>query len=1078
MTVRIRTSLACLVIALAVAGLARPRAQAPAGQVRSGLDQQIPMDPAVTTGELPNGLRYYIRANREPANRAELRLVVNVGSIVEEDDQLGLAHFVEHMAFNGTRNFPKQALVAFMESIGMRFGPSVNAYTSFDETVFMLQIPTDKPEVAATSFQILEDWAWNVSLEADEIDKERGVVIEEWRGRRGAGARMQDKQFPILLRGSHYAERLPIGTLENLQTFPHDRLRRFYRDWYRPDLMAVVAVGDVDTSAIEGLIKRHFGRIPAAASPRPRPVYDVPDQPGTAFAIATDPEATSSSIAVYRKDDLRDPTTVAAYRESLVERLFAGMLSARFSELAQKPDAPFVGAGAGRGAFVRTKEATILSGLAKEGRIADALAAMLREAERVARHGFTATELDRQKTSMLRGVERQATERRNQPSALLASQYVRHFLQREPVPGIELEYELAGRFLPEIRLDEVNRLAQSWVPDGNRVILVSAPDKPGVPVPDEAALARAMAAVAEAPLDAYVDSAADAPLLDPLPEPGRIARTVPTDTHGISEWRLSNGVRVVLMPTAFKDDEVVLRAFSPGGSSLVSDADFVAADSATAVLTSGGLGAFSAIDLRKKLTGKVASVSAGIGELEETLSGSASKKDLETFFQLIYLRFTQPRADAEAFQVFRNQMSAVLANQVASPAFVFSAALRSALTQDHIRSRPVTPELLRELSLEKSLAIYKDRFADATDFTFLFVGSFDLDTMRPLVERYLGALPSTGRAETWRDVGVTRPAGIVERRVEKGLEPQSRASIVFIGPFEYTRPARGTIRMMTSILQTRLREVLREDLGGTYSVSAGATYWSRPRGEYQITISFGSAPERSDALVARTFEEIAKFRTSGPTGQELNDALAAVLRANETGMEQNAYVAGQLGFALRDGMPVDQVFSVPADYRAIALADVHEAAKRYLTPERYVKVQLFPEKRSTGTGRLAGARGGGHRPIAEPDRPRRAVQGPRGRQRPGLHAPGRRGEGPAPLVLAQGLRPLVNGIADTGFLVAFANRDDEHHGWAVRLADGVGEPLLTCEAVFAETAFHLRDAALALAMVTDRTPRQSDRSPG
>jgi zinc protease len=355
MIVRFRTRLASVVVVTLLAGVALVHAQqaqqtpAPATPASASLAQPIPIDPAVTTGELPNGLRYYIRANAEPARRAELRLVVNVGSIVEDTGQEGLAHFVEHMAFNGTKNFPEQALVAFMESIGMRFGPSVNAYTSFDETVYMLQIPTDKPETMATSFQILEDWAHNLTLDGEEIDKERGVIIEEWRLRRGAGARMQDKQFPILLKGSQYAERLPIGTFENLETFPHERLRKFYADWYRPDLMARVAVGDFDVTAVEALIRKHFGAIPAATSPRPRPMYDVPDQPGTDFAIATDPEAPNSTVSIYRKDALRDPTTFGAYRQSLVEQLFSGMLSARYAEIAQKPESPFIAAGTGRG---------------------------------------------------------------------------------------------------------------------------------------------------------------------------------------------------------------------------------------------------------------------------------------------------------------------------------------------------------------------------------------------------------------------------------------------------------------------------------------------------------------------------------------------------------------------------------------------------------------------------------------------------------------------------------------------------------------------------------------------------------
>ncbi len=945
MTVRTRAlGVGLLVTAILAANLARGQA-ARGDQEQQPLDQAIPLDPAITAGRFENGLQYFIRANTEPARRAELRLVVNVGSIVEADDQQGLAHFVEHMAFNGTANFPKQALVAFMESIGMRFGPSVNAYTSFDETVYMLQIPTDRTDVIETSFQILEDWAHLVTFDGDEIDKERGVIIEEWRLRRGAAARMQDQQFPILLRGSQYADRLPIGKTDILESFPHDRLRAFYRDWYRPDLMAVIAVGDFDPATIEALMRKHFASIPKPEAARPRPSYPVPDHDETLFAIATDPEAPGTSVSVYSKLDTRDQSTYAAYRQSLVEGLFAGMLSQRLSEIAQKPDAPFMGAGTSRGQFVRTKEGVVLTALAKDGQIPAALASAFREAERVTRFGFTAGELDRQKTAVLRSFERAAAERRNQPSAQLAAEYVRHYLQGEPVPGIDLEHELAGRFVPEITLEEVNALARGWLPSANRVLMVSAPERAGTPVPTEAELSAVMAAVSSEDITAYVDAVDDAPLVDPLPEPGRVVDVRPANEFGISEWRLSNGIRVVLMPTTFRDDEIVFRAFSPGGTSLAPDEGFIAARTASLVIGAGtsGLGEWRALDLRKKLTGKVARVSASIGELEETLSGSASKRDLETMFQLVYLTFTEPRADAEIFKVLTEQNRMMLANQMNTPGYAFSVALASAVSQDHPRARPISVEDIDRMDLDASLAFYEDRFSDAGDFTFIFAGSFDLPTMRPLIERYLASLPATGRTESWRDVGVHFPDGIVTRRVEKGLEPQSRAAIVFSGPFENTRTERNAIRAMASILEVRLRETLREDLGGTYSVGAGASYERIPRSEYTVSINFGSAPERSDALVERVFSEIERLRADGPTAQEVQDAIEALVRAFETNIEQNGFLVSQLYFRYRDEMDVAGLFRAADDYRRITAAEIQAAAQTYLTTDRYVKVQLFPE---------------------------------------------------------------------------------------------------------------------------------------
>ena len=421
----------------------------PAGPAQSAaLTATLPADPQVTVGRFANGLRYYIRVNKKPENRAELRLVVNAGSVLEENDQQGLAHMVEHMAFNGTRHFAKQEIVSFMESIGMRFGPSLNAFTSFDETVYMLQVPTDKPQVLDKSFLILEDWAHNLSFDPAEIDKERGVIVEEWRLGRGANARMQDKYFPILFKGSRYAERLPIGKKDIIETFKHDRLKAFYADWYRPDLMAVIAVGDFDKAAIEGLIKTHFASLPAARAPKPRTSFDVPDHAETLYTVATDKEATMTAVAVYNLLPVRDPSTLAAYRQQIVEQLFTGMLSRRLGELAQKADPPYLFAGGGRGSFVRSKEVSALTAMVKDGGVERGLDTLLVEADRVARFGFTATELDRQKRDVLRQMERTFTERDKQESSSFASEYVRNFTQREPFPGIAYEFELYQRFVP------------------------------------------------------------------------------------------------------------------------------------------------------------------------------------------------------------------------------------------------------------------------------------------------------------------------------------------------------------------------------------------------------------------------------------------------------------------------------------------------------------------------------------------------------------------------------------------------------------------------------------------------------
>jgi zinc protease len=915
----------------------RPPATAP-------LADKIPADPSITTGQFTNGLRYYVRRNAKPVDRAELRLVVNVGSVLEEDDQQGLAHFVEHMAFNGTTHFPKLDIVSFMESIGMRFGPSVNAFTSFDETVFMLEVPTDKLDVLDRAMLILEDWAHNVTFDPAEIDKERGVIMEEWRLRRGAAARLQDRQFPVLLADSRYATRLPIGKPEIIQNFKHDRLTTFYKDWYRPDLMAVIAVGDFDSSAMENLIKAHFASIPAPRNPRKRPVYTVPTRRSPAYVIASDPELSRTQVSVYNTMPTRDESTIGDYRRQIVEGLFAGMLSARFAEMARKPDAPFLGAGAGRGSLVRTAEASTLSAAVKDDGVERGLEALFVEADRVARFGFTATELDREKRDIARSLERAVTEKDNQNSADLAAEYSRNFLEAEPIPGIVYENELYKRFLPGISLDELNALARTWSPDRSRVVMVSAPEKPGLSLPTQAQLQAVIAGAAAKATTPYTDTTTTAPLLAGTPAPGRVTATSTIPSIGVTEWTLSNGVKVILKPTTFKQDEIVFRGFSEGGSSLASDADFMPARTAAQVVAAGGVGTQSAQDLRRNLSGVIASAMPSIGTYEESISGGGSPKDLETMFQLIYLRFTAPRADPQIFGVMRDQTKAALANQDAQPEFAFSKALTAALTGDHLRTRPLTPAMVDQMDLEKSMAFYKDRFSDASGFTFVFVGSFEPATLRPFAEKYLASLPSTGRHETWKDVGIRRPTDVVEARVVKGIEPKSQARIVFSGPFQYDPVHRAVIRAMAMVLEGRLRQTLREDLGGTYSVSVSPSLDRIPRPEYTLSIGFGSDPARTDTLVDRVFTEITRLKDEGPSDKDLADVKEILVREFESGSLQNGFLMNQIAGRTEAHEDLESLFHIPDVYRAITAADIQTAATTYFDTKRYVKVTLFPEK--------------------------------------------------------------------------------------------------------------------------------------
>ncbi|HEX4999522.1 MAG TPA: insulinase family protein [Terriglobia bacterium] len=944
---KIRAAAVIALIFLAgLAGAQQPDAASQKIAASLKLDQAIPTHPSILTETLPNGLRYYVRGNARPNKRAELRLVVKAGSVLEDDDQQGLAHFVEHMAFNGTMHFPGEEVVRFLQSIGMRFGADVNAGTSFDETTYMLTVPTDDPAVLDRSFQILEDWAHNVTFDSEEIEKERGVVLEEWRLRRSAGSRLQEKEFPILLKGSRYADRLPIGKPEIIQTFKPETLKRFYRDWYRPDLMAVVAVGDFNVSAVEAMIKAHFGPIPAPKPARKRPVYDVPNHSGTLYIVTADKELTGTSVELDNLMAARKEGSTGNYRAQIVDTLFTSMLSDRFAQIAQAPDAPIIQAGVDRAAFIaRTKNTATLFAEVKNNQIEESLGVLVTEAERVRKFGFTQSELDRAKQGIQRSYERMLTQRDDRSSASHAAEYIRNYLTNESLPGADLEFALHQRFLPEIQLKEVNAVAKDWFGSANnRFVTVRVPDKPDQKTPTAGRLAEAIKTASAAPITAYVDTAANLTLMDSKPKAGTIVKTTEREP-GITEWELSNGARVVLKPTRLKNDEIMFRAMSWGGTSLASDADYIPASTAAGLVSAGGLGKLNAIDLNRALTGKVATASPFINELQQGLTGGSSPKDLETMFQLINLTFTAPRGDAAAFQTQVAQAKSALANQTASPNFALSKTLTDTLYQGHLRRQVTTTETVDKWNLEKSLAFYKERFADAGSFTFFFVGDFDLATIRPLVETYLAGLPATGRHETWKDVGVRAPKGVIEKSLEKGIEPRSQVVIVFTGPFQFDQTHRIAIESMADALDDRLRESIREELGGTYSVSAGASYSRLPIEEYRFTIQFACDPARVDELTKRVYAEIEKLKTDGITEREISSERETLLRSFETDSRQNSYLLNQIANRYRDGQDPAGYLAYPDDYRKLDAAAIQQAAKTYLDMKNRIQVTLYPEKK-------------------------------------------------------------------------------------------------------------------------------------
>lgn len=911
------------------------------------LQQDLPLDPAIRTGTLDNGLTYFIQRNTEPQDRAELRLVVNAGSILEDEDQLGMAHLVEHMAFNGTERFPELELVTFLESIGMRFGPDLNAYTSFDETVYMLQVPSDDQELLTTGLDVLHEWAGSVTMYDDDINDERGVVLEEWRSGRGAGARMRDEQFPVLFGGSQYAERLPIGTTEIIEHTPTDAIRRYYEDWYRPELMAVVVVGDIDVDQIENYILDTFTDLSNPDDPRERIDYTVPTHDDTRFAIATDPEQTINVIQVLRKLDARPMTTVGDFREDLIDDLYVNMLNSRLAEITQRPGAPILGGSALIQQFVRPLQVAGIAAAVPEGGLATALEAMMVEIERVRIHGFTQGELDRAKADINRRYQQAYEERNSTPSRVYASRFVNHYLNGDAVAGIEREFSLLQGLLPTISLSDVDARAEVAAGESNRVVMISAPEREGVAAPNEDELRSVLEAVSSLDIEPYVEEELAAALIPALPTAGAIVDESSYADDEITEWTLSNGARVVIRPTDFRSDEVLFAAFAPGGLSLVTDDEYHTAGQATAAVQRGGLGDFSAVNLDRALAGTAASVQPYISGTEQGLRGRASPSDLDKLFELIYLTFTSPRHDADAFEAYKEQQAQFLANREHSPMMVFMDSLSAISSQYHPRSRTITVDELNAVSLDDALDIYRDRFADAGNFTFVFVGNVTPEQLAPFVEQYLASLPSTGENETAVDLGIRPPNEVVERNVYKGLEEQARVQIMFSGELDHTdgedsRWERFVLRTLGSAMSIRLREELREERGGVYGVGVGFSP-SRLSGTYTASISFGADPNRVDELVGAIFEQIHLFKQDGPPQDVMDRVLETSRRGQETDLRTNNYWLNNLIAAYRyDEDPADYLRQ--DDIRNRITADIiQDAAIRYFDEDRYIKVVLLPE---------------------------------------------------------------------------------------------------------------------------------------
>jgi zinc protease len=783
-----------------------------------------------------------------------------------------------------------------------------------------------------------------VTFDPVEVDKERGVVLEEWRLGRGAGMRLFDKQAPVLFHGSKYAERITIGKPEIIKGAPRDALVRFYKDWYRPDLMAVVAVGDFAPDAMESMIKKEFGSLPPAASPRPRPAVLVPPHAEELVTVETDPEATSTRISITTKIPHRPEASKSDYRRMIAERLYNSMLNARFDEIRRKPGAPFLFAGSFAGAFVRTADGFTQGATVKEGGVQEGLAALREETLRVERHGFTASELDRAKSDVLRSLQEAVQEYPTEDSRSLAHEIVRNFLQQETMPGPEAELALVTELLPTYTLDELNQLGKS-LSVGSHVVSVTGPAT--MTKPTDAAILATLKDVESRDIAAYDDAAPTVPLMADKPKPGPVVATRTIPEIGVTEWTLSNGVRVVVKPTDFRNDEIRMTSFAPGGTSVAPDADYESAKFADSVVSQGGLGPFDGPTLRKALAGKVASANSHVGELEEGVSGEAAPSDLESMLQMVNLRFTAPRRDASGFEAWRARETENARTRALSPEVTFHDELLAFSTQNHRRRQPTTPEVIQKVDLDKAFAFYKSRFADASGFTFVFVGNLDLARTKSLVETYLGSLPTLHRKETWRDVHVREPQGVAKRAVAKGSEPKSSVSLTFHGDAKWSRDAENDVRMLGEVLRIRLREVLREDMGGIYGVSASGGIARRPRQEYSFSVSFGCAPENIDKLEKAVWDEIQAIQAHGIGDDYVAKVKELRRRAHETNLRENGYWVRELERAYTYGDDPKLVLDFDAMVDKVSSDRIRAAAKRYLTSGQYILGELRPASGAT-----------------------------------------------------------------------------------------------------------------------------------
>ncbi|TFW31635.1 M16 family metallopeptidase [Massilia horti] len=919
-------------------------------QAALDLKAKIVPGPQVKVGKLANGLTYYIQKNKKPEQKVELRLVVKAGSILEDDDQQGLAHFVEHMAFNGSTHFKKHELISYLQSIGVKFGADLNAYTSFDQTVYVLPLPTSRKENIDKAFTVLEDWAQGVTFNDADIDKERDIVLEELRLGKGAADRMGKVLLPKIFNGSKYAQRLPIGQEDIIRNFKPDTLRRFYRDWYRPNLMAVVVVGDIDPIEAEKLVKSHFSKLKNPPNERARQYAAIPLRTETEAVVVTDKEATTNTLLIrYPVQAVRDLSTVGAYREQLVQSLFAGMLGQRLQELSQLPNPPFIGGSSMLSRLTPRYRSYNSNALLGTGGAVPAIEALVQENERARRFGFTATELERTKKNVVRAIEIAYNERDKTDSGAYAAEYMRNFLEGEAIPGVEAEYRFVKELVPGITLEEMNAYARRTIPaDSGKLVVYTGVERKDMPPPSGDELLAAITAAGKTQVTAHDDKALAAALMDKPPSPGSIVAESQDKALGLTTLTLSNGVKVILKPTDFRNDQVLMSAARFGGQTLFDDKDIINARYANSIVGSMGLKDYSPLDVSKILAGKAAMVNMGLANYTDVVTGSAGASDVETMLQLVWLKFAGVRRDDDLFKSYIGKQVELARNRLAQPGARFGDTIIATLYNNNPRApRPLRPEEFSQISLERSIEIYRERFSSASGLTFVLVGSFDPAAIKPLVATYLGSLPTPEIPVTYRDVGMRPVTGVVKREVRSGADDKSTISLTFTGDAEVSEAEELRLAALIEVMNLRIIDVLREKLALIYGGGMSGGMGRIPYGHYSISATLPTGPANVDKVLETTFVEIGRIKRNGPEPQELEKVKRNWLENHRKALRENGYWLGQIQSALTEGKDLASILNFNKQVEALTAEDVQAAAQRYFNTDNYVQVVLYPEK--TGT---------------------------------------------------------------------------------------------------------------------------------